>query len=360
MSVPLNVVVYYRTRRTEPEASAAALAAQEDAVASWTSEHSAFVLAEFTEGEDGGKARPRLGKALALCRREDARLLIARTNPIGSGEAFESLYGNDISGVRCVRLTHPVGVVAYLRTGPNQLAESESLLASQREAIAAWLTKRSTVLIAEYIETEEDDNPDRPSLRAALERCRQEGNGTTLLVGTLAAIGDGPVLQIPSTTIRIEVAWTPPREQLSIPTPDDIALPSKAPGEIALFFDPADGHHLSVYLCNPGAEPLSDVRVGSIGETTHGPSGPDGSNSLLSTAVSRKELGTVPPRTGRFVERYDLSWDGDFVTSYQVTFTTPDGMVQILGAAIGTGGPGVPFMRLDPLPSASVDVTASI
>jgi hypothetical protein len=360
MSVHLKVVVYYRARPSEPEASAVALSAQRDAVASWTSERSAVVFAEFTEAEDGGKARPQLGKALALCRREDARLVVARTNPIGSGEEFGSLYGNDISGIRCERLTQPVGTVVYLRTRPSHGVESESHLVSQREAIAEWLSNRSTVLIAEYIETEEDDRSDRPALGAAVDRCLQEGNGTTLLVGTLAPIGNGPVLQIPSTRVPIEVAWTPPPEQSSIPTPDDIALPWKAPGEIALFFDPTDDHHLSVYLCNPRAEPLSDVRVSSIGVTTHGPSGPDGSGSLLSTSVSRKELGAVPPRTGRFVESYDPFWDGDFVTSYQVIFRTPDGMIRTFGTVIGTGGPGVSFMELHPLLSASLDVPSPI
>src|SRR3954453_22801906 len=100
----MKVVVYLRTRPSEPEASEAALAAQRTAVASWLTEHGATSLAEFIQPEAGGEPPRQLWTALKLCPQRSATLLIAMTDPIGSGCGFGpySHYGH----VRCVSITH--------------------------------------------------------------------------------------------------------------------------------------------------------------------------------------------------------------------------------------------------------------
>src|SRR3954464_11996586 len=103
----MKVVVYLRTRPSEPEASEAALAAQRTAVASWLAQHGATSLAEFIQREAGGEPPRQLWQALKLCRQRSATLLIAMTDPIGSGCGFGpySHYGH----VPCVSITpaHP-------------------------------------------------------------------------------------------------------------------------------------------------------------------------------------------------------------------------------------------------------------
>src|SRR3954471_20171338 len=100
----MKVVVYLRTRPSEPEASEAALAAQRTAVASWLAQHQATQIAEFIQPEADGEPPRQLWTALKLCRQRSATLLIAMTDPIGSACGFGpySSYGH----VRCVSITH--------------------------------------------------------------------------------------------------------------------------------------------------------------------------------------------------------------------------------------------------------------
>ena len=100
----MNVVVYLRTRPSEPEASEAALAAQRTAAASWLAQHQATLIAEFIQPEADGEPPRQLWQALKLCRQQSATLLIAMTDPIGSSGGFGSYtyYGH----VHCVSITH--------------------------------------------------------------------------------------------------------------------------------------------------------------------------------------------------------------------------------------------------------------
>ena len=100
----MNVVVYLRTRPDESEASEAALAAQRTAAAFWLAQHQATPIAEFPQPEADGQSPCQLWQALKLCRQRSATLLIAMTDPIGSGRGFGpySSYGH----VHCVSITH--------------------------------------------------------------------------------------------------------------------------------------------------------------------------------------------------------------------------------------------------------------
>lgn len=338
-----------------------ALAAQHEAVATWIAENSATVLAEFTEAETGSKARPELGRALASCRRDGARILIARTNPIGSGEAFGSLYGGDIGGVRCVRLTQPVAIVVYLRTRPSEPTESEASLSGQRTAVATWLAKRSIASVAEFIETEADGSTERPALDEALATCRREGNGTTLLVGTLAPIGAGRAMRLPPTTVPIEVA-----SRSSAVYATEISLPSSGPPRLFLYFGSGIGSSLPVYLWNSGPDPIHEVQIASIGETIHGQTmaGTEGEAEArtlgLETSIARRELKIVPAAACLLVDTYDLFRDSDFVTSYEVTYSHGDSEHLKVRGIIGAGGPTGSFVQLTPSRLEDARQTASI
>lgn len=85
----MNVVVYYRARPREAAFSDLALKEQRDAVFHWLTENPTPVIAEYVEAEIDGPSRPRLAEAIETCKRTNARLLIARTEPIGSGSLFE-------------------------------------------------------------------------------------------------------------------------------------------------------------------------------------------------------------------------------------------------------------------------------
>src|SRR3954463_16228393 len=92
----MKIIVYLRTRPSEPEASEAALAAQRTAAASWLAEHRATPIAEFIQPEADGEPPRLLWHALKLCRQRSATLLIAMTDPLGAGGRFGpySSYGH--------------------------------------------------------------------------------------------------------------------------------------------------------------------------------------------------------------------------------------------------------------------------
>src|SRR3954467_15644115 len=100
----MKVVVYLRTRPSEPEASQAVLAAQRTAAASWVAQHQVTPIAEFIQPEADGEPPRQLWQALKLCRQRSATLLIAMTDPIGSSGGFRphSSYGH----VPRVSITH--------------------------------------------------------------------------------------------------------------------------------------------------------------------------------------------------------------------------------------------------------------
>jgi hypothetical protein len=117
------------------------------------------------------------------------------------------------------------------------------------------------------------------------------------------------------------------------------ALAEGAPAEPCLWFGPEKGEVIPVYLCNPTAEPLTAVTV-SCGS----PSSPELSPVKTSPAGS----GTVLPGTGVLVDRYNLMWDGDVLTGYEVTYAATDGITRRGQAIIDKGGPTAAWVRLDP------------
>lgn len=84
-----RVVVYFRSRPSEPGFSDQALTEQRTAVARWLSDNPGSVVDEYIESEIDGMPRPRLADAIAKCKASNASLLIPRAEAIGSGLRFE-------------------------------------------------------------------------------------------------------------------------------------------------------------------------------------------------------------------------------------------------------------------------------
>src|SRR3954469_4010212 len=251
----MQVITYLRTRPSEPEASDAALAAQRTAVASWRAEHQATPIAEFIQPEADGEPPRQLWQALKLCRQRSATLLIAMTDPIGSGARFGpySSYGH----VCCVSITHA--------------------------------------------------QPDPPPARPP----------------------------------------APPEPAEAPPPPEPRPLPDGAPDRLCLYFDAGGFPKLPVYLCNPGPGPIRDVVVTSVGITTQwtqtvtvGEGEAQRTVEVpLQTSTARKHFDLVEPGTCVPVDRYDLYFDGDFVTIYEVAYTDAGGTHRQGRAIVGKGGP---------------------
>ena len=131
-------VCYFRVSTTKQGESGLGLAAQRDAVARYTGEKGGSTLAEFTEVESGKKAsnRPELLKAVELCRRKRATLVIAKLDRLARNVAFVANLME--SGVNFVAVDHPK-VDRFMLHLLAAFAEEEARKISQRtkEAMAA-------------------------------------------------------------------------------------------------------------------------------------------------------------------------------------------------------------------------------
>lgn len=89
----MRIIVYYRIRSTDPGASAQVLHAQLAAARAWVDERGAEIVGHHIEEEGGHPdritARPALAAAVCACKSHGATLLVASTEPIGSGHHFE-------------------------------------------------------------------------------------------------------------------------------------------------------------------------------------------------------------------------------------------------------------------------------
>jgi hypothetical protein len=102
-----------------------------------------------------------------------------------------------------------------------------------------------------------------------------------------------------------------------------------------------------VYLCNPGPGPIRDVVVTSVGITTqwaHTMTVGEGEAQRtvevpLQTSTARQSFDVIEPGTCLPVDRYDLYFDGDFITVYEVAYTDVGGAVRRGRVVIDKGGP---------------------
>lgn len=139
-------VSYFRVSTTKQGESGLGLDAQRDAVARYTTGKGGTTVAEFTEVESGKKAsnRPELLKAVELCRRRRATLVIAKLDRLARNVAFIANLME--SGVNFVAVDHPK-VDKFMLHLLAAFAEEEARKISQRTKEAMAAAKRRGVVI---------------------------------------------------------------------------------------------------------------------------------------------------------------------------------------------------------------------
>jgi DNA invertase Pin-like site-specific DNA recombinase len=99
-------VAYYRVSTDKQGKSGLGLAAQREAVANYLNGGPWTLVGEFTEVESGKRNdRPELEKALAACKRQKAKLIIAKLDRLGRNLAFIAALME--SGVEFVAVDNP-------------------------------------------------------------------------------------------------------------------------------------------------------------------------------------------------------------------------------------------------------------
>lgn len=341
----MNVVVYYRTRPSEPDDSAAALARQAAAVDAWLSERGAVPVGTFTEAETGSTGRPALGAALQACRRHRADLLIATTSAIGAGIRFDR-FSDRIGDVRCHALTQPeaaptdpepLRVVVYYRTRPEEPEASAAALAVQETDVAAWMERRPSVRVGSFTEAEQALPGriaiERPVLAEALRHCRT--HGATLLVSTSAPIGSGPMPAINVLSVPVLYAG------FEIPPPDLMPLLEQAPEGFSLYLRRSGTTRLPMYLCNRTDRAITGVELAGTVVTTKLQDG------VTVSATSRRRLDRLEPGCCGLIDEYDLMSDGDGLLAFVASYTDADGVRRRLSALIGKDVGAGSLIRLD-------------
>jgi hypothetical protein len=168
-------------------------------------------------------------------------------------------------------------VIVYYRTRPSEPSYSDNAFEEQRAAVRSRLTSHPAAIQAEYIEPE-TDGFSRPQLRGAIEACKQ--TGATLLIARTEAIGSGAPFSPRIISVPIAFARDTPRDKGYM-----IPAPEKAPTGLALYFpDHGNWRIVPVYLCNRTDQAMLDIKVNTLGITTHlAMSTPSGSAPLSTT-----------------------------------------------------------------------------
>src|SRR3954466_11391511 len=140
-------VAYYRVSTAKQGASGLGLEAQREAVAGYLNGGNWQLAAEFTEVESGRKNdRPELAKALAMCRRIGATLIIAKLDRLARNVAFVSNLME--SGVEFVAADFPqanrltIHILAAVAEHEREMisARTKAALAAAK-ARGTWVSK---------------------------------------------------------------------------------------------------------------------------------------------------------------------------------------------------------------------------
>lgn len=96
-----NYVAYLRQSTTKQERSGLGIEAQRDIISSFVKE--GVILAEYVETESGRKSdRPKLQEALAMCRKTNSILIVAKLDRLSRNVAFTSkLLESDVEIIFC-------------------------------------------------------------------------------------------------------------------------------------------------------------------------------------------------------------------------------------------------------------------
>lgn len=284
---------------------------QIEATNPWLEAQRGFVIATYTEIEDRSSRRPAYGAARKAAAHQRAVLAVATGRPVGPSKEF---YPSSQDGVAVVVLigserehlareqwTVTGRAVVYFRV-PLAGAEAGDLLAKQRAAVQKM--SGSITVLAEFTENEGPGQNERPQLDRALNLCREQT--AFLLIGTTDAIESGAQFQPDFTDVPYEVAY---RKDYDWP---DVIPITACPHSVALLFGRQWVRgNVPLYLANASGTDFVDVEVMSRGSTLSG-------GDILETNVASKNLGAIASGQGHLLEAYDVYFDGDFLTEYQV------------------------------------------
>ena len=143
-----NYVIYKRVSTRRQGASGLGLEAQQTAVETFLKGKDSEVVGEFVEIESGRKKdRPELIKALALCKTENATLIVARTDRLSRNVHFLSgLLEQKIEFIACDNPSANNFTVHVMAA----VAEQEALLISKRTKAALAAAKKRGVKLGSY------------------------------------------------------------------------------------------------------------------------------------------------------------------------------------------------------------------
>src|SRR4051812_30379048 len=183
-------VAYYRVSTAKQGASGLGLEAQREAVAGYLNGGDWQLAAEFTEVESGRKNdRPELAKALAMCRRIGATLIIAKLDRLARNVAFVSNLME--SGVEFTAVDFPTAnrLTIHILAA---VAEHEAAMTSTRTKAALAAAKARGVKLG----------GDRHGL---IRRFAKKGHAAGLTVRKTRAAKDPKICSLSFTTFKQRV-----------------------------------------------------------------------------------------------------------------------------------------------------------
>jgi len=96
---------------------------------------------------------------------------------------------------------------------------------------------------------------------------------------------------------------------------------------------------MSVYRCNKTDRAMRDIKVNTVGITSHMRTGTPSRSAPLSTTPTSLTIEQLAPNTALLIDRYEPMIDGDFITFYNAAFIDQQDQKQLIHAAIGPSGP---------------------
>lgn len=333
----MKVVAYFR-RNADTAKAEAELAVQHREVTRWIENEDGNLVAEFTEEETGGKARPAFGLARKAAQAEGAVLLVATSKAIGPSERFAPYSSAD---PRIVSLPDPEeadrkvwsrsrSIVVYLRTSaPSCDAEAEDAdLVLQRDAVASLILPDFHTVVGTFIEVEPLASADkRPALDAALASCRERR--AQLIIGTTDAIEGSVPFEPAFEDVPYDIATrAADRWADVIPAPA-----GQAPAPVALHFGAHQvRNRRPIYLVNRTGAHLQDVAVTRSGWTL-------ALGDLTQMQPETRMIESLADVTAALVGSFELAFDSDFMISWSVTGKDADGHRWSGTATLDKGGP---------------------
>ena len=195
-----NAVAYFRVSTSRQGASGLGLEAQRQAVMNYLNGRGETLLGEFTEIETGKGAnaldkRPELRRALELCRRSDATLLIAKLDRLARNVHFVS--GLIETGVDFVAVDMPNANKVMIQMHAVMSEWERDQISERTRAALAAAKARGVILgvtgpanLARHTQARQDAaRAFRDRLKPVLEGCLAQGMTRRAIVVYLNEIG---------------------------------------------------------------------------------------------------------------------------------------------------------------------------